>query len=70
MNEIYTMDTVTSIFSTSNRDDQYGGSLQKRSKFLLKLQMKLERFQRKALGARVTADDCLRGGISMNDCII
>ncbi len=52
------------------RDDQYGGSLQKRSRFLLEIAEEVRKVwpKEKALGARVTADDCLQGGISMDDC--
>ena len=56
---------------TNKRSDQYGGSLIKRSRLILEIAEDLRKIwpKDKILGARVTANDCLKNGISMNDCI-
>ena len=56
---------------TNKRDDQYGGSLIKRSRLILEVAEEIRRLwpQEKILGARVTANDCVKNGISMKDCI-
>lgn len=56
---------------TNKRSDQYGGSLTKRSRLILEIAEKIRKFwpEEKILGARVTANDCLKNGISMSDCM-
>lgn len=56
---------------TNKRHDQYGGNLIKRSRLILEIAQDLRKLwpKEKILGARVTADDCLKNGISMKDCI-
>lgn len=56
---------------TNKRSDQYGGNLIKRSRLILEVAEEIRKFwpKGKILGARVTANDCLRNGVSMNDCM-
>ena len=56
---------------SNKRNDQYGGNLIKRSKFLLEIASDIRQIwpKEKILGARVTADDCLKNGINIEDCI-
>jgi 2,4-dienoyl-CoA reductase-like NADH-dependent reductase (Old Yellow Enzyme family) len=55
---------------SNKRTDEYGGNLVKRSRFLLEIAEDIRQFwpKEKILGARVTADDCLKNGITMDDC--
>ncbi len=56
---------------TNKRTDQYGGSLIKRCRLILEISEEIRKLwpKNKVLGARVTADDCLKNGIIMDDCI-
>ncbi|MDA9062785.1 hypothetical protein N9K40_02370 [Candidatus Pelagibacter sp.] len=55
---------------SNKRNDQYGGNLNKRTNFLLEIAEDLRKIwpKDKVLGARVTADDCLKNGITIEDC--
>jgi len=55
---------------SNKRTDEYGGNLTKRSRFLLEIAEEIRQHwpKEKILGARVTADDCLKNGITMDDC--
>ena len=56
---------------SNKRTDEYGGNLLKRSRFLLDIANDVRKYwpKGKILGARVTADDCLKNGITIDDCI-
>ncbi len=56
---------------SNQRNDQYGGTLSKRANLLLEIASDLRKIwpKDKVLGARVTADDCLKNGITINDCL-
>jgi 2,4-dienoyl-CoA reductase-like NADH-dependent reductase (Old Yellow Enzyme family) len=55
---------------SNQRNDQYGGNLIKRTSILLEIASDLRKIwpKDKVLGARVTADDCLKNGITIKDC--
>lgn len=56
---------------SNKRTDEYGGSLQNRSKFLLEIARKIREIwpKNKILGARVTGSDWLKNGATVDDCI-
>ncbi len=56
---------------SNKRTDEYGGNLIKRSRFLLEIAKDIRQCwpKDKILGARVTADDCLKNGITIDECI-
>ena len=56
---------------SNKRSDQYGGNLINRSRLILEIAEEIRKLwpREKALGARVTANDCLKNGITMDDCI-
>jgi 2,4-dienoyl-CoA reductase-like NADH-dependent reductase (Old Yellow Enzyme family) len=56
---------------SNKRIDEYGGSLQNRSKFLLEIARKIREVwpKNKILGARVTGSDWLKNGATVDDCI-
>jgi len=53
------------------RSDEYGGNIQKRSKFLLEVAKEIRKIwpKNKILGARITGSDNLKKGIKINDAI-
>jgi len=55
---------------TNKRTDEYGGNLIKRSQLLLEIANDIRQCwpKEKILGARVTAEDCLKNGITIDDC--
>jgi len=56
---------------SNQRTDEYGGSLENRSRFLLEIARKVRENwpQHKILGARVTGSDWLAQGATIEDCI-
>ena len=55
---------------SNKRTDEYGGNLIKRSQLLLEIANDIRQCwpKEKILGARVTAEDCLKNGITIDDC--
>lgn len=56
---------------SNKRIDKYGGNIVNRSRFLLEIAKELKNICKKKiiLGARVTGNDWVRGGLNENDCI-
>tara|TARA_R110000744_G_scaffold380304_2_gene500612 strand:- start:198 stop:1268 length:1071 start_codon:yes stop_codon:yes gene_type:complete len=56
---------------SNKREDEYGGSLKNRCRFLLEISKKVRKIwpSNKMLGARVTGCDWLEGGSTIDDCI-
>tara|TARA_R110002012_G_scaffold317580_1_gene534342 strand:+ start:713 stop:1765 length:1053 start_codon:yes stop_codon:yes gene_type:complete len=56
---------------SNKRNDEYGGSLEKRLKFLLEIARKIRESwpKNKILGARVTGSDWLQNGVTIDDCV-
>lgn len=56
---------------SNKRQDLYGGNLENRCRFLIKICTEVRKIwpKNKILSARVTGDDCLPDGIKINDCI-
>ena len=56
---------------SNKRKDIYGGALENRCKLLIEIIHEIRKIwpKNKILGARVTADDCLKNGINIDDCI-
>jgi len=56
---------------SNKRDDEYGGSLENRCRFLLEISERVRNIwpKNRVLGARVTGSDWLEGGITIDDCV-